>query len=126
MKEANTVDKFKAKLDGHWTGIENSTTSGVPDYVAARNGKMYWVEFKRLYGCDIIVRPLQRTWMIRELRHNTRTCVAWWDQGPVVLLSRHLMDINPVEKGGKLHYNVADHPHNVYGFLAIDKLLFKD
>lgn len=126
MKEANIIKKFKDKLSGHWTGIENSTTSGVPDYSASRNGHMCWIEFKRLYGCDIIVRPLQRNWMVREVRHNTRVFVAWWDEGPVILQAELLVSMDATMKGGKLHYAVDDHPLAVRGWDNIDDILFKD
>lgn len=125
MNEANTVKKFRAELSGHWTMIENSITSGVPDVSVSRNGQACWIEFKRLYDCVIIVRPLQRNWMIRELRHNTRVYVAWWDQGPVVIRADHLMKLEPKEKGGKLHYDVVDQACCVTGWKAVDSLLFE-
>ena len=126
MKEANIVKKFKDKLSGHWTMIENTVSSGVPDTMASRNGHMCWIEFKRLYNRDIILRPLQITWMIRELRHNGRICVAWWDQGPVVLIAEHLIKMDSKQKGGKLYYDVVDHPCCIHGWDNIDNYLFKD
>ena len=126
MKEANIIAKFRAAMPGHWTSIENSVTSGVPDYVASVNGHMCWIEFKRLYGCDIILRPLQRTWMVRELRHNGRVVVAYWDEGPTVILARHLMNMEPTEKGGKLYYDVLDYATAIRGFEDIHKYLFED
>jgi hypothetical protein len=126
MKEANIIKKFRDKLPGHWTSIENSVTSGVPDYVASRSGQLCWIEFKRLYNCDIIVRPLQRNWMIREVRHNPNVWVAWWDDGPVIIRADLLLKLNGVEKNGKIYYDVVDNATCVTGWDNVDKHLFGD
>ena len=126
MKEANIIKKFRDKLPGHWTSIENSVTSGVPDYVVSRNGHMHWIEFKRLYGYDIILRPLQRNWMVRELRHNQHVWVAWWDDGPVVINAEILLQGEAKEKGGKLYYDVSDCPHIWFTWAEINQVLFED
>jgi hypothetical protein len=107
MKEANIIKKFREKIPGHWTSIENSVKSGVPDYALSHNGDMCWIEFKRLYGCDIILRPLQRVWMLRELKHNTRVFVAWWEDGPVLVRANYFLELPFEEKRGKLYYDVS-------------------
>jgi hypothetical protein len=123
LKEANIIAKFRDKLPGHWTSIENSVTSGVPDYVASRNGVMCWIEFKRLYNRDIIVRPLQRNWFARERRHNLNACLAWWDDGPVICMVDEFTTAKPKEKGGKLYYD-TDQLIVVSGWMEIDNQLF--
>lgn len=125
MKEANIIKKFRDKLPGHWASIENSVTSGMPDYIVSRNGHMCWIEFKRLYGRDIIVRPLQRNWIIREVRHNGQVVVAYWDDGPAVIIGRSIVTGEHREKGGKLYYNV-DQFDVIDNWSDIDYYLFED
>lgn len=99
--------------------------SGVPDYVVSLNGQACWIEFKRLYNRDIILRPLQRVWMKRELKHNTSVYVAWWDDEPCIMSASTLLKLEPEEKRGKLYYNVCNHIHTVYGFNNITERLFR-
>ena len=124
MKEADIARHFRNNLSGHWTMIENTVSSGVPDALLSNKGKMCWIEFKRLYGCDIILRPSQHVWIYKELRHNGRIMIAWWDNGPVAMPARALYTMNPEKKRGKLYYDVKNSEHGIRGYINIANYIF--
>jgi hypothetical protein len=125
MKEATLSALCKKRLPGHWTNIENAISSGVPDVLASRNGYMAWIEFKRNYRGDIILRPLQRVWAEREIRHNPSVYIMFHEDEPIVIPFKCMSPLDPVIKGGKLHYRLYDLEHAyIVGWEEIDQELF--
>lgn len=125
MKEANLKKQAKHKLSGHWTDIENSVSAGIPDTAVTRNGVLQWIEFKRLYGSVIILRPLQRVFAEREVRNGGDVLFMYYDDGPSVITARSLLNMKPKIKGGKLHYDVVDLEFTIHGWTDIDYTFFR-
>lgn len=78
MKEDKLYRELKQWVGGHWTRIENTVTAGIPDTAVAVAGHVWWIELKTLYRRDTIyLRPAQRIWLIREVRHCTMNGICY-------------------------------------------------
>lgn len=60
--------------------IETTTGRGVPDLVALRSSRTYWIEVKVGYGNTVIIRPEQYAWMRRAKSQDVDVYVAMLDK----------------------------------------------
>ena len=60
--------------------IETTTGRGVPDLVALRSNRTYWIEIKVGYGNTVTIRPEQYAWMRKAKGQNVDVYVAMLDK----------------------------------------------
>jgi len=60
-----------------WTSIESAMTSGgIPDCNYCMDGVEGWIEFKKMSGWRVPLRPDQIGWIMRRSRHGGRVFIA--------------------------------------------------
>jgi len=68
---------FAKNIAGHWQSVETFATGrGVPDANYCLDGAEGWVEFKRVNGWQVEVRPEQVAWAERRRRNGGRVFLA--------------------------------------------------
>ena len=79
MIDGNLRKIFRTKLNAgfHWQSIESPLTSGgIPDSNACCDGREFWVEFKKVKGWRVTMRPEQIGWLERRARVGGRCFIA--------------------------------------------------
>jgi Holliday junction resolvase len=82
--------------------IETTTGRGVPDLVALRSSRTYWIEVKVGYGNTVIIRPEQYAWMRRAKSQNVDVYVAMLDKKTDELKVFVPSEAKALSKGWKL------------------------
>jgi hypothetical protein len=76
MKESGFWAAVRSGIVGpHWSRIENSAGSGIPDAHGCWQGKDAWVELKMMEGSRISVRASQISW---HAKHHVVGGQAWF------------------------------------------------
>jgi len=73
--DGNLLRIYRDHLQGHWQSLE-IIGSGVPDANYCLCGADGWVEFKKVYGWQIKMAPVQVAWAEQRLRAGGRVFLA--------------------------------------------------
>lgn len=81
MSEAKFCGLVKKSLPQvHWTRIENSVGSGMPDLNGCINGIEFWVELKLVLPAGVLLRPMQYAWSHVRHRYGGRIFILAMDE----------------------------------------------
>ena len=125
--------KLQAQLKKHWapshfTIIENSITSGMPDVNVIKDGKCVWIELKRYYQPGhLFMRAFQRVWMSRALKNGYDTPILWYPDNGMLTLAwwSDVSKWNHKPKGsGKVKVFIEPNEITRGSFSEIENILF--
>lgn len=97
MTESSLYKRLKRHLpQAHFTRLENSISSGVPDVYVTMTTSMWW-ELKVLQGLTIGVRPLQFIWAKRNYDAGARNLFfVWAEDNDVCFISYSTLRIQEI------------------------------
>lgn len=68
MTERQLYKQFKTYVDGFYTRVENTISSGMPDTIAVINERTVCIELKMLASGGVIFRPSQIIWHLEYIK----------------------------------------------------------